>query len=92
MSSEVPPFEVDHDGAEYVYAAVADHIQARILAGDLKVGQRLPAERDLAEEYGVAYMTVRRASRELRKRGLIRTVMGRGTCVAPPEQWQVAGA
>ncbi|MFJ4340434.1 GntR family transcriptional regulator [Streptomyces sp. NPDC088915] len=45
---------------------------------------RLPAERDLAEEYGVAYLTVRRAARVLRERGLILTVHGKGTFVADP--------
>lgn len=80
--SEVPPFEPVQDGPEYVYVQVANHIAARIAAGDLPPGARLPAERDLAAEYGVAYLTVRRAAQELRDRGLIVTVMGRGTFVA----------
>lgn len=80
--SEVPPFEPVTDGPEYVYMQVANHIAARIEAGDLRPGARLPAERDLAVEYGVAYLTVRRAAQELRERGLIVTVMGRGTFVA----------
>ncbi|GGT33097.1 GntR family transcriptional regulator [Nonomuraea spiralis] len=51
-------------------------------------GQRLPSELDLAEQYGIARMTVRRAMKELRERGLIRSVHGKGTYVqqpAPPE-------
>lgn len=39
-------------------------------------------ERDLADEWGVAYQTVRRAMRELRERGLIVSVVGKGTFVA----------
>ncbi len=46
------------------------------------MGARLPAERDLAAEYGVAYDTIRRATALLRERGLIQTVHGRGTFVA----------
>lgn len=80
--AEVPPFDPDEDVPEYVYVRVADHIAARIAAGELQPGQRLPAERDLATEYGVAYLTIRRAAQELRDRGLIITVMGRGTYVA----------
>ncbi|MFG2021091.1 GntR family transcriptional regulator [Actinomadura geliboluensis] len=80
--SEVPPFEPVQDGPEYMYVQVANHIAARIEAGELPPGARLPAERDLAVEYGVAYLTVRRAAQELRDRGLIVTVMGRGTFVA----------
>jgi GntR family transcriptional regulator len=83
--STVPPFEPDPEGADYVYVALADHIQARIEAEELRPGQRLPAERAMAEEYGVAYLTVRRATRELRERGLIRTVVGKGTYVTAPE-------
>nr|WP_234436181.1 GntR family transcriptional regulator [Streptomyces sp. NRRL S-813] len=59
-------------------------IEARIRAGALQPGARLPAERDLAQEYGVAYLTVRRAAQVLRERGLILTVHGRGTFVANP--------
>lgn len=80
--TEVPPFDPNQDGPEYTYVRVANHIAARIAAGELLPGARLPAERDLAAEYGVAYLTVRRAAQVLRDRGLIVTVMGRGTYVA----------
>jgi GntR family transcriptional regulator len=79
---QVPEF--DPQGPELVYVAVADHIAARVRAGELRPGARLPAERDLAAEYGVAYMTIRRAAGLLRERGLIVTVHGRGTFVAEP--------
>lgn len=84
----VPPFDPDQDSSEYVYVRLANHIEVRIRAGELSLGRRLPAERDQAEEYGVAYLTVRRAMKELRERGLIKTVVGRGTYVVeelPPE-------
>lgn len=73
---------VDPSGPRLVYVQVADDIAARIGAGELRPGARLPAERDLAAEYGVAYDTVRRATALLRRRGLIITVVGRGTYVA----------
>jgi GntR family transcriptional regulator len=75
----VPDFDLAGD--EYVYAAVADHIAARIAAGELAPGTRLPAERALATEYGVAVGTARRAVRELSSRGLVRVLPGRGTFV-----------
>ncbi|MFJ5709724.1 MULTISPECIES: GntR family transcriptional regulator [unclassified Streptomyces] len=80
--SEIPEF--NPQGPQLVYVAVADHIAARIAAGELAPGARLPAERDLATEYGVAYLTVRRAASVLRERGLILTVHGKGTFVADP--------
>lgn len=81
---EVPEF--DPQGPQLVYMAFADHIAARIAAGDLAPGSRLPSERELADEYGIAYMTVRRGTQELRDRGLILTVHGKGTYVADPPQ------
>ena len=60
---------------------MAEHIEGLIRSGELAVGARLPAERDLATKYGVAYDTIRRATALLRERGLIQTVHGRGTFV-----------
>ena len=74
---------IDPDAPKLVYVQVADHVEARIKAGELAPGARLPAERDLATEYGVAYDTVRRATALLRDRGLIITIVGRGTFVTP---------
>ena len=68
--------------ARHLYVRVADWIEARIKSGELKPGSRLPPERELAQETGVAYDTIRRAAVLLRERGLIITVHGRGTYVA----------
>jgi DNA-binding GntR family transcriptional regulator len=79
-------FRVDPNAPKLVYVQVADHIAARIASGDLAPGARLPAERDLAAEYGVAYDTIRRATALLRDRGLILTIVGRGTFVSPESE------
>ncbi|WP_061297292.1 winged helix-turn-helix domain-containing protein [Herbidospora cretacea] len=84
--SAVPPYDPDAPGpATYVYARVADHIAARIEAGELAPGSRLPGERDLAADYGVALGTARRAVEDLRDRGLVVTLPAKGTYVARPE-------
>ncbi|MEU3350174.1 winged helix-turn-helix domain-containing protein [Streptomyces sp. NPDC037389] len=75
------PSPVDPSRAAYVYMQVADHIAARISAGELRLGARLPGERDLAGEYGVAIGTARRAVQELRDRGLLVTLPAKGTFV-----------
>jgi GntR family transcriptional regulator len=75
------PPDINTRGAALIYVQVADHIAARIASGDLTPGSRLPAERSLAAEYGVAYDTIRRATAVLRERNLIVTVHGRGTFV-----------
>jgi GntR family transcriptional regulator len=71
---------VDPLGADFAYVQVANNIAVRIEAGEIT--HKLPSERDLAEEYGVAYQTVRHAMKVLRERGLIITRQGRGTFVA----------
>jgi len=68
--------------ADLAYMRVADDIAGRIASGELAPGARLRSERELAEHYGVAYGTIRRAMEVLRKRGLITSVHGRGTFVA----------
>jgi DNA-binding GntR family transcriptional regulator len=75
---------IDPLGPDFAYIQVADQIAARIEVGEIK--HKLPAERALAEEYGVAYQTVRHAMQVLRERGLIITRQGRGTFVAPAAQ------
>jgi DNA-binding GntR family transcriptional regulator len=72
---------IDPFGAEYAYVQVADDIQRRIAEGEITA--KLPSERSFADEYGVAYTTVRHAMSVLRERGVIVTAHGRGTFVAP---------
>lgn len=81
MILEPPEFR---RGPRPLYAQVADAIAAAIADGRLEADDRLPSERDLAREWGVAYDTVRRAMEELRDRGLIVTVHGLGTYVKEP--------
>jgi GntR family transcriptional regulator len=74
---------VDPYGSEYAYVQVADDLQRRI--AESEISTKLPSERSIAEEYGVAYTTVRHATAVLRERGVIVTVHGRGTFVRPPK-------
>lgn len=71
---------IDPLGIWHAYRQMADAIAARITAGRYPV--KLPSERDLAEEFGVSYPTVRHAMTILRERGLIVSIHGRGTFVA----------
>jgi DNA-binding GntR family transcriptional regulator len=69
------------------YAAIIAEIEAAIADGRLAPGDRLPAERALAEVHGVSRMTVRQALQSLESRGLLRRTIGRngGSFVARPK-------
>jgi DNA-binding FadR family transcriptional regulator len=56
-------------------------LRKRIAAGEWSATGRLPAERDLATEYGVARNTVRRAVEAIANDGTIERHIGRGTFV-----------
>lgn len=64
--------------AKTVSTDVEASLRGRILAGEWADNGRLPAERDLAAEYGVARNTVRRAIEALVADGAIRRHVGRG--------------
>jgi DNA-binding transcriptional regulator YhcF (GntR family) len=53
---------------------IADTLRARIRTGDLKAGDRLPTQAELAEEFGVERGTVRQALRVLQEDGLLSNV------------------
>jgi GntR family transcriptional regulator len=59
------------------HEAIRDRL--REIVEQLRPGQPLPAERQLAEQCGVARMTVRQAIASLAREGLVRTVHGAGS-------------
>ena len=74
---------IQHGSSVPVANQVARDIEADIVAGRIAPDTRLPSEPDLALQYGVARMTVRRAVAQLRDKGLVVTVHGRGSFVSP---------
>jgi GntR family transcriptional repressor for pyruvate dehydrogenase complex len=64
------------------YERVVNYIQREIWHGNLKCGERLPSERDLAEMLGVSRNSVREAMRTLSLMGFISSVHGVGNFVS----------
>jgi GntR family transcriptional repressor for pyruvate dehydrogenase complex len=64
-----------------LYEQIVQQVEASILNGQLKPGDQLPAERDLAQSFGVSRTAVREAVRTLREKGLVEPFSGRGTFV-----------
>lgn len=61
--------------------AVAAQLEELIVSGNYEVGGRLPAERDLAEQFGVGRSSMREALRIVESAGLVRTDHGIGVFV-----------
>jgi GntR family transcriptional repressor for pyruvate dehydrogenase complex len=64
-----------------VFEQIAEQIEKRVLDGELKSGDRLPTERDLAEQFHASRTAVREAMKILAQKGLIEMRPGRGTIV-----------
>lgn len=60
---------------------VIDTLTTRIVSGEYGVDERLPSERQLAHDLGVARNTVREALDQLEERGMIRRRAGSGSFV-----------
>ena len=69
---------------EYEWARVARAIEQDIRSGRIPPGGALPGIVRLAQEYGVADRTIRRALRDLRERGLIETLASKGSFAIDP--------
>jgi GntR family transcriptional regulator of arabinose operon len=65
-----------------LHTQIFQELRDRILAGDLKAGDRLPAELKIAEQYNTSRGTVRQALTALVSEGLLQRVQGSGTFVS----------
>jgi DNA-binding GntR family transcriptional regulator len=65
-----------------LYEQIARHIAAAVAKGDLAPGDRIPAGRDLAEDWQVGYSTLMHAMAVLQERGILVATAGKGTFVA----------
>ncbi len=59
------------------FEEICTDVRDRISRGELKAGDKLPTERDMAENYGVGRNAVREALRSLEISGLVRLQKGR---------------
>jgi DNA-binding GntR family transcriptional regulator len=65
------------------YEKVAEQIRSAIHTGEFGPESRLPGEHKLAQRYGTARVTVRRALEQLQEQGLITVIPSKGRFVTP---------
>ena len=75
-----------------LYQAIANAIADDVVSGRLAEGERLPPQRDLADELKVALTTVTRGYTEAERRGLVSGEVGRGTFVRRQESFHLRRA
>lgn len=75
---------LSRSSAGTLYHQILLGLTEKIESGEIAVGDRLPSEAELVEDFGVSRTTARRALDELRRQGLVRREPGRGTFLASP--------
>lgn len=73
--------QVNFDIEKPIYLQIIAEIQRALVRGELNPGDKLPSQRDLAQEMKVNHNTIQRAYREMEGEGLVETVRGMGTFI-----------
>jgi len=81
---ETIKWSIDFSSGVHVYTQIINHIYAAIGNGELKVDDKLPTIKELAEQLNVNPNTVAKAYRELELKGVIAGRRGNGSFVSAP--------
>jgi GntR family transcriptional repressor for pyruvate dehydrogenase complex len=73
------------------HTVIAAAIEEAILNGNLKVGEKLPSEQELADQFGVSRNILREALRDIKARGLVEIKNGAGIYITKPTFADVKG-
>jgi GntR family transcriptional regulator len=71
------------NGAQPLYEQIRTYVIQAIQDGRYRAGDKIPSERELAEELGVSRLTVHHAIKGLQQAGILIAHVGRGTFVSP---------
>jgi len=78
-------------GRDKLHLLVASDFETRILSGELPIGERLPAEGDIARDFNVSTRSVREAVQILETKGLVRRRHGERTIVVRDDVGEFLG-
>ncbi len=76
------PLDLQRITKKAISESVAEQLRLQILRGEVKPGERLPPERELAPAFGTNRNTLREAIRSLETQGLVTVRQGDGVRVA----------
>lgn len=83
-------FKIDTNSKLPLYDQIERNLRNLIVGGELKPGEGMPGEWDLAEIYGVSRLTIRRALDELVRQNWLEKKHGVGTFVRQPIMASIA--
>lgn len=75
---------IDRQSPVPYYQQMFDVLEERISSGRIALGERLPSENELGNEFGLARATVRQALQLLESRGLVQRIANRGVFASRP--------
>ena len=75
----------NRDNGTPAYKRIQNTIRTSIESAELRVGDAVPSERELARLHKVSLMTARHALAGLESEGLVERRRGAGTFVSPPK-------
>lgn len=73
--------KIDFDQSKPIYLQIIDEVRRQIATSELKPGDKMPSQRDLAAQLHVNANTVQRAYREMEMLGMVETLRGQGTFI-----------
>jgi len=79
---------LDYRDKRPIYEQVQEKLERLITSGALESDFKMPSVSSLAIELSVNPNTIQRAYTQLEQEGYIYTVSGRGSFVAPAEEWR----
>ncbi len=74
--------EITENNEHSLKGNLIESLKAKILSGELKPGDRLPPEREIAKEFGISRGSVNQGILDLERMGFLRIVPRQGTFVA----------
>lgn len=79
---------LDYRDKRPIYEQVVEKLERLIMGGALEPDSRMPSVRSLGMDLSVNPNTIQRAYNQLEQEGYLYTVSGRGSFVAPENEWR----
>lgn len=76
---------MDYDKSRAIYKQIIEDFQKQLVRKELGPGDKIPSQREYAQQVRVNPNTVQRAYQELERSGLVATIRGQGTFIQADE-------